>query len=244
MALVAPPLGSAQLTVLHLHTYTWKINILNPKKITPFFPKENHLPNLQYCLVCSMFEISGVYGGNFYKKRVVCQTICGCPSTERQGFYFFCNEHFQSFLATHMFSLKMCFFGNKAFSPVLSWDLQIFHFFVLLTFLRDVWSSEKIRRKIVATFLDGIWDQWSSHHVNFTHPFDQQFRSGLRNQSPNGSHYPSNFCVEVEIWKHQVSVFIFFSAIHSNVMASGSQKTCEVFNGEYEHLIICFKPES
>lgn len=129
MALVAPPLGSAQLTVLHLHTYTWKINILNPKKITPFFPKENHLPNLQYCLVCSMFEISGVYGGNFYKKRVVCQTICGCPSTERQGFYFFCNEHFQSFLATHMFSLKMCFFGNKAFSPVLSWDLQIFHFF-------------------------------------------------------------------------------------------------------------------
>lgn len=70
--------------------------------------------------------------------------------------------------------------------------------------------QKKICWKIVATFLDGIWDQWSSHHVNFTHPSDQQFRSGLRNQSPNGSHYPSIFSVEVEIWKHQVSVFIFF----------------------------------
>ena len=127
MALVAPPLGSAQLTVLHLHAYTWKINILNPKKSPRFLQRKIIFQT--FSIVCSMFEISGVYGGNFYKKRVVCQTICGCPSTERQGFYFFCNEHFQSFLATHMFSLKMCFFGNKAFSPVLSWDLQIFHVF-------------------------------------------------------------------------------------------------------------------
>ena len=67
--------------------------------------------------------------------------------------------------------------------------------------------AEKLwRRSLMELGINGHPIIRSILHIHF----DQQFRSGLRNQSPNGSHYPSIFSVEVEIWKHQVSVFIFF----------------------------------
>ena len=90
-------------------------------------------------------------GGNFYKKRVVCQTICGCPSTEGKGFYFFAMN---ICIPCHTCGLKMCFFGNKTCSPVLSWGLQLFHVFsLLLTFLRDFsFVRTKICQKIAANF--------------------------------------------------------------------------------------------
>ena len=116
---------------------------------------------------------------------------------------FFCNEHLQSFLATHMW-VEDVFFGNKTCSPVLSWGLQLFHVFsFLLTFLRDFsFVRTKIRQKIAANFWS-IPEIRSILHIHF----DQQFRSGSSNQLPNGWHYPTIFPFKLRFGSTRSCVF-------------------------------------
>ena len=131
MALVAPSLGSAQLTVLHLHTYTWKINVLNPKKSPHFLQRIFHLNQTFKPCVFHVFYFRGcLYAGEFLQEKSGLSNTLRLPINRRTTSCIFFALNIFSHSLPHTCSRWRCvFFGNKACSPVLSWDLQIFHVF-------------------------------------------------------------------------------------------------------------------